>query len=78
MRSAEFQSFVHSFMQYYPCEPCAKHMQGWMKDNPVRVSSRRDLARWTCEAHNAVNELQHKELFDCSRVDERWRERDDC
>jgi len=26
-----------------------------------------------CEMHNEVNERLGKDIFDCSRVDERWR-----
>jgi FAD-linked sulfhydryl oxidase len=31
------------------------------------------MSRWFCERHNEVNEKLDKELFDCARVDERWK-----
>jgi FAD-linked sulfhydryl oxidase len=41
--------------------------------NAPRVSSRQEFGQWLCEAHNEVNQKLGKELFDCSKVDERWR-----
>ena len=45
-----------------------------MKDNPVRVTSQRELSQWMCEIHNDVNKLLGKKLFDCSKVNERWKD----
>ncbi|KAJ1976090.1 Flavin-linked sulfhydryl oxidase of the mitochondrial IMS [Dimargaris xerosporica] len=68
------QTFLRQFAQVYPCGHCASHLRGEMKTDPPRVSSRADLSQWMCETHNRVNELLGKKIFDCSKVDERWRD----
>jgi FAD-linked sulfhydryl oxidase len=68
-------SFIGSISRLYPCYWCATDFQKWMKEasNAPRVSSRQEFGQWLCEAHNEVNQKLGKELFDCSKVDERWR-----
>ena len=41
--------------------------------HPPDTTSRKNFSRWMCEMHNEVNERLGKDIFDCSRVDERWR-----
>jgi len=45
-----------------------------MKTDPPKVGTREDFAQWMCEMHNAVNKRMGKPVFECSKVDERWRD----
>jgi len=45
-----------------------------MKGNPPKVGNRFELSQWLCERHNDVNTRLGKEKFDCSKVDERWKD----
>lgn len=45
-----------------------------LQTHPPQVQSRTEFTRWMCEMHNEVNERLGKELFDCSKVDQRWRD----
>lgn len=45
-----------------------------LKSHPPKVENREEFSHWMCEMHNEVNERLGKKLFDCSKVDERWRD----
>ena len=38
------------------------------------TSSRHNFSQWMCRLHNDVNKRIGKPVFDCSKVDERWRD----
>jgi FAD-linked sulfhydryl oxidase len=42
--------------------------------HPPDISSQKSFARWMCEVHNMINRKLEKPLFDCSKVNERWRD----
>ena len=65
---------LSDFATLYPCGSCAEHMGGYLKTNPPRVGSQSALALWMCEMHNEVNERLGKPVFDCRKVNERWRD----
>lgn len=67
-------SLLKSLPSLYPCGHCASHLGENMKENPPKVGSRFELSRWLCERHNDVNVRLGKEKFDCSKVDERWKD----
>nr|CAD7417674.1 unnamed protein product [Timema poppensis] len=50
------------------------HNQTWLKVSPPATKSQEDLSQWLCKIHNSVNDRLGKSLFDCSRVNERWRD----
>ncbi len=58
-----------------PCRAryCADTTSNEMVRNPPRVGSRRELTTWLCEIHNEVNDRLGKPMFDCSKIEERWR-----
>jgi FAD-linked sulfhydryl oxidase len=33
-----------------------------------------ELSQWLCRIHNEINRRLGKQEFDCSKVDERWRD----
>lgn len=45
-----------------------------LKTNQPDTSSRHALSQWFCHLHNGVNLRLGKPEFDCSRVDERWKD----
>ncbi|CAG8433747.1 11075_t:CDS:2 [Ambispora gerdemannii] len=67
-------SFLRTFSYVYPCWYCAEHLRDEMLRKPPRVENRNVLSRWMCEMHNGVNQRLGKKIFDCSKVDERWRD----
>ncbi|KAG1765767.1 ERV/ALR sulfhydryl oxidase domain-containing protein [Suillus occidentalis] len=71
---ANMLNLIHALPVLYPCTHCAKDFGDRMKECPPDVSSRERLSRWFCERHNEVNEKLGKELFDCAKVDERWKD----
>lgn len=70
----EMKAFMTNFSKFYPCQDCAEHLRGRMKVNPIKVANQNELSHWMCEIHNDINELLGKKLFDCSKVNERWRD----
>lgn len=45
-----------------------------LKTNQPDTKSRHALSQWLCGIHNDINVRLGKPEFDCSRVDERWRD----
>ncbi|MED6273348.1 hypothetical protein CHARACLAT_005437 [Characodon lateralis] len=45
-----------------------------LKTNHPDTSSRHALSQWFCRLHNEVNVRLGKPEFDCSLVDERWKD----
>ncbi len=45
-----------------------------LKTNQPDASSRHNLSQWMCRLHNDINIRLGKPEFDCSKVDERWRD----
>ncbi|ALC49011.1 Alr [Drosophila busckii] len=70
----DMRTFFEVLSRLYPCEYCAKDFRTDMEVNPVNVNSQKDLALWLCKFHNRVNDKLGKPLFDCSKVNERWRD----
>uniref|UniRef100_A0A0K0FU38 Sulfhydryl oxidase n=1 Tax=Strongyloides venezuelensis TaxID=75913 RepID=A0A0K0FU38_STRVS len=69
---ADVKNTIESLAQIYPCSHCAEDFRNDIKEHPIKLENRNELANWMCEVHNRVNEKIGKEKFDCSRVFERW------
>ncbi|KAJ1934807.1 Flavin-linked sulfhydryl oxidase of the mitochondrial IMS [Linderina macrospora] len=54
-------SLLTSFSHFYP-------------KRPPPVDTRYNLSQWLCGTHNKVNVMLGKDEFDCSKIDERWRD----
>uniref|UniRef100_A0A0N5BAT8 Sulfhydryl oxidase n=1 Tax=Strongyloides papillosus TaxID=174720 RepID=A0A0N5BAT8_STREA len=68
----DVKNTIESLAQIYPCSHCAEDFRNDIKEHPIRLENRNELANWMCEVHNRVNEKIGKEKFDCSKVFERW------
>lgn len=45
-----------------------------LKEIPIETKSQESLSQWLCRIHNKVNLKLGKPEFDCSKVNERWRD----
>ncbi|RKP37793.1 ERV/ALR sulfhydryl oxidase domain-containing protein [Dimargaris cristalligena] len=70
----DMRTLLNKFARFYPCGYCASHLRAEMDIDPPRVESRHELSQWMCETHNKVNDMLGKPVFDCAKVDERWRD----
>ncbi|KAK2463625.1 hypothetical protein APHAL10511_004376 [Amanita phalloides] len=71
---ANMLTLLRALPVLYPCGWCAMDLDKDMQEHPPDVSGRVALSRWLCERHNVVNEKLGKEMFDCSKTDERWKD----
>ncbi|XP_060880214.1 FAD-linked sulfhydryl oxidase ALR-like [Metopolophium dirhodum] len=71
---SNMEQFIRLIPKVYPCEVCANDFSEILTYHPPNISSQKSFAKWMCEVHNMVNRKLEKPLFDCSKVNERWRD----
>ncbi|XP_055685290.1 FAD-linked sulfhydryl oxidase ALR [Lutzomyia longipalpis] len=70
----DMKNFFTHLSNFYPCEYCAKDLRDELKFDPPQAKSQHELTQWLCRLHNKVNVKLGKKEFDCTKVNERWRD----
>uniref|UniRef100_A0A5S6QM51 Sulfhydryl oxidase n=1 Tax=Trichuris muris TaxID=70415 RepID=A0A5S6QM51_TRIMR len=70
----DLEELMRLLSLYYPCDYCASDLRAQLVKDPPVTSSPQAFAHWLCQLHNVINKRLGKPLFDCTKVNERWRD----
>ncbi|XP_052783686.1 FAD-linked sulfhydryl oxidase ALR-like isoform X2 [Mya arenaria] len=73
-QQTDMKDMMYLFGKFYPCDFCAKDFRKSIKKDSPDTKSQQAFSQWMCRMHNEVNEKLGKPKFDCSLVNERWRD----
>lgn len=57
------QDFFEILVHIIPCATCANHYSEYISKNPPKLSSKKDLIKWTIDLHNNVNQRLGKKIY---------------
>eukprot|EP00455_Lapot_gusevi_P032884 TRINITY_DN3588_c0_g1_i1.p1 TRINITY_DN3588_c0_g1~~TRINITY_DN3588_c0_g1_i1.p1 ORF type:complete len:189 (+),score=39.46 TRINITY_DN3588_c0_g1_i1:77-643(+) len=66
-------TLMNLIADFYPCGYCADKMKDELIVHPPLTQNRQAFMKWMCDLHNEVNDRMGKEIFDCSKYEQRWR-----
>ncbi|KAG8906835.1 hypothetical protein FRB99_006010 [Tulasnella sp. 403] len=77
-QQSDMLALLRALPTLYPCSWCASHLKDNLREFPPdkAVAGRGPLSKWLCDRHNDVNRRLGKDIFDCSKTDERWKDGD--
>ncbi|CAH1731263.1 FAD-linked sulfhydryl oxidase ALR-like [Aphis gossypii] len=73
-RQEDINQFFDLIGRLYPCQACGRDFTHLLSQRPPETDSQNTLSEWLCSIHNDVNQKIGKSIFDCHRVNERWRD----
>lgn len=57
------QEFYENLVFIIPCHVCSKHYSEHINKIPPKLSSKKELIRWTIDLHNSVNQSLGKKIY---------------
>jgi hypothetical protein len=57
------QEFYENLVYIIPCAVCSKHYSEHISKNPPKLSSKKELIKWTIDLHNSVNQTLGKKIY---------------
>lgn len=63
-----YKSFFYDLQHILPCKYCRNNYRKKLKENPIRLDSRKDLFEWLVDIHNEVNAQNGKKPLSYNQV----------
>jgi hypothetical protein len=57
------QDFYENIVFIIPCKVCSQHYSEHLHKNPPKLSSKKELIKWTIDLHNSVNQTLDKKIY---------------
>lgn len=64
----QFKQTFSRLIEWFPFDECRNDAKRWIKQNPPRVNSRKELFDYVCELHNHVNQKLGKQVYSCDQM----------
>lgn len=67
-----YLTFFNSLQNILPCPGCRMHLQAYLKEHPVNISSKAALEKWVYDLHSDVNRRTGKDSPPFTLVQQRY------
>ena len=57
------QDFYENLVFIIPCKACSQHYSEHINKSPPKLSSKKELIKWTIDLHNSVNHTLGKKIY---------------